>query len=288
MSSVGSLALIVVLVAEHGSLIVQGTDLGTIRGAVSDPSGARVGFAQIKLSDLTTNIGRTIVADANGDYEISGLKPGSYSLLVSKAGFANLEVPQIFLHNAEAVRADLRLQVAGSNEAVTISSRATTIGTESAVVSNTLDDRALTELPRHSRDIYSFLYLSPNITQARQDTFKFIGAQSYGASFTVDGLRTTGSLFGGPTLSQPTLESVGELTVLSDNFTAEYSGIASVRIVTKRGGDKFHGSLFHRNKKLGMCLTHVATRACGLAFLSLQGIRPTIWSWVEGSTTTAC
>ena len=83
-----------------------------------------------------------------------------------------------------------------------------------------------------------FLYLNPDITQGPggDGTFKFIGAQSYGATFSLDGQRTNGGIFGEPTSSQPSLETVGELIVLSKNFTAEYSGIANIRIETKRGG----------------------------------------------------
>ena len=63
-----------------------------------------------------------------------------------------------------------------------------------------LNNAQLIELPRDSRDIYSFLYLSPNITRgAAEGSFKFIGAQSYGASFSVDGQRSNGGVFGEPT-----------------------------------------------------------------------------------------
>src|SRR6185436_11024252 len=72
--------------------------------------------------------------------------------------------------------------------------------------------------------------------------------QSYGAAFSLDGQRSNGGIFGGATASQPSLEAISELTVLSNNFTAEYAGIANIRIDTKRGEQKFHGSLFYNNK----------------------------------------
>src|SRR6202022_855727 len=105
------------------------------------------------------------------------------------------------------------------------------------------------QLPRDSRDIYSFLYLNPNITQGSADgEFKFIGAQSYGANFSVDGQRSNGGIFGSHTPSPPSLEAVGEVNVLSNDFSAEYAGIANIRISTKRGGSQFHGSAFYNNK----------------------------------------
>ena len=56
-------------------------------------------------------------------------------------------------------------------------------------------------MPRDNRDIYSFLYLNPDITQGAggDGSFKFIGGQSYGASFSLDGQRTNGGIFGEPT-----------------------------------------------------------------------------------------
>src|SRR4029078_5330065 len=79
-------------------------------------------------------------------------------------------------------------------------------------------------------------------------SFKFIGAQSYGASFSLDGQRSNGGVFGEPTASQPSLEVIGALTVLTNNFTAEYAGIANIRVLTKRGESGYHGSLFYNNR----------------------------------------
>ena len=111
------------------------------------------------------------------------------------------------------------------------------IDTEDQTISQTLDNKALIDLPRDSRNVYSFLYLNPNITQADADgNFKFIGAQSYGASFSLDGQRSNGGIFGQPTQSQPSLEAVGEINILTTDFSAEYAGIANIRVNTKRGG----------------------------------------------------
>ena len=104
-------------------------------------------------------------------------------------------------------------------------------------------------MPRDSRDPYTFLYLNPNITQADADgTFKFLGAQSYGANFSLDGQKSNGGVFGAPTESKPSLEAIGEINVLSNDFSAEYSGVGNVRVTTKRGGAGYHGSAFYNNK----------------------------------------
>jgi len=226
----------------------QGTNLGTIRGTITDTNGALVTVARVQVTDLATDLARDVTTNSEGNYEITGLKFGSYKVTVTAQGFKTASINQVGLRGGDTVRADVQLQVGGATETVEVSASAP-INLETPTVSGQLGSRELQELPRDSRDIYSFLYLNPNITQGNGDgTFKFIGAQSYGASFSLDGQRSNGGIFGEPTASQPSLETVGELVVLSNNFTAEYAGIANVRIETKRGGKDYHGSLFYNNK----------------------------------------
>jgi hypothetical protein len=141
------------------------------------------------------------------------------------------------------------------------------INTEDQTISEALSPKAVIELPRDSRDIYQFLYINPNITQgAEPGAFKFIGGQSYGASFSVDGQRSSGGVSGSQTQSQPSLESVGELNVLSNSFSAEYAGVANIRVNTKRGGDQYHGSLFYNNSNSALGAWTLADKANLAAF----------------------
>ncbi|HYZ84129.1 MAG TPA: TonB-dependent receptor, partial [Bryobacteraceae bacterium] len=243
------LALVVSLLAGTGILYSQGTDLGTIRGNVLDASGAAVPQARVLITDVGTNISTTVTTNDDGEYEAPSLRSGDYRVTVSAEGFGTLEITGVVLRPGSTARADARLDVARSAEQVVVRADAPLIQSDLPTIGSTLANQALVELPRDSRDIYSFLYLNPNITRgATEGAFKFIGAQSYGASFSVDGQRTNGGVFGEPTATQPSLETIGELTVLSNSFTAEYAGIANVRVTTRRGGSDYHGSLFYNNK----------------------------------------
>jgi carboxypeptidase family protein len=228
--------------------MAQGTNLGTIRGTITDNTGAVVTGAKVQVVDLATDIVREATTNSEGNYEVAGLKFGSYRVAVAASGFKTSTVNQVSLRGSDIVRTDVTLQVGGTTETVEVTA-VTTINLETPTVSDQLTAREIQELPRDSRDIYSYLYLNPNITQSTGDgAFKFIGAQSYGASFSLDGQRANGGIFGEPTASQPSLETIGELVILSNNFTAEYAGIANVRLETKRGGKDYHGSLFYNNK----------------------------------------
>lgn len=231
-----------------GLLFGQGTDLGIIRGTITDSQGAVIVGARVVITDLATGISIDRLSDATGVYEAVNLKSGTYKVMAGFEGFDNTEVLDVVVKMGATSRVDVRLNPKGKAEVVTVTSEAPLIQTEAPVVSGTLSTQQIQDLPRDSRDIYSFLYLNPNITYNPDDGFKFIGASSYGANFSMDGQRATGAGFGQAVGGQPSLETIGEVTVLSNNFSAEYGGIANIRVSTKRGTAKYHGSLFYDNK----------------------------------------
>jgi len=227
----------------------QGTDLGTIRGVVTDPSGSVVPNATIALADATTGALRQTKSNAQGEYEIFGLRSGTYKVTVNSSGFASKVIDNVVVQGSSVVGINVSLKLSSAEEKVEVIGGAPEINTEDSTIASTISSRSVIDLPRDTRDVYSFLYLNPNITQADTNgDFKFVGAQSYGASFSLDGQRSNGGIFGDPTQSEPSLEAVDEVNVLSNNYSAEYGGIANVRITTKRGGSQYHGSMFYNNK----------------------------------------
>ena len=232
-----------------GRLFAQGTDLGTIRGTVTDTSGAVVPGATVVITDLATNTSHQLTSNADGNYEAFGLNAGSYKALVTAPGFASEEIDGIVLTGSSVINADARLRPSTTQQTVEVTAEAPLVNSDNQTISETLNSREIIDLPRDSRDVYDFLYLNPNITQSGEPgDFKFLGAQSYGASFTVDGQASNGGIFGTQTSSQPSLEAISEVNVLSTDFSAEYAGIANVRIMSKRGTAKYHGSLFYENE----------------------------------------
>src|ERR1041385_802222 len=247
--AMASIMLVAVVICFSTAAYAQGSNLGTIRGTVTDAHGAVLPNAAVKVTDQATGLTRDLSTNGEGNYEVVALKPGTYKVSVSAAGFKTTSMDAV-VSGSDTVRADLKLEVGAQTEnVIVVGGEAGVIEKDQPVLSSTLDNRQLNEVPRDSREILEFLYLNPDITQGATDgTFKFIGAQSYGASFSLDGQRTNGGIFGEPTSSQPSLETIGELIVLSKNFSAEYSGIANIRIETRRGGASYHGSLFYNNK----------------------------------------
>jgi hypothetical protein len=172
---------------------------------------------------------------------------------VTATGMSKTEITNVLIKGSDTVSANAVLKISSAQESIVVNVESAAIDTEDQTISQTLDNNAVIDLPRDSRNVYSFLYLNPNITQADSDgNFKFIGAQSYGASFSLDGQRSNGGIFGQPTQSQPSLEAVGEINILTTDFSAEYAGIANIRVNTKRGGSSYHGSAFYNNKNAAL------------------------------------
>ena len=270
MTSKGLISLLAALIlgfgAGNANLFAQGTDLGTIRGTVSDSSGAVIPNAQVEVMDLATLTVKRVTTDGHGDYQASALQGGHYKVTITAPGFSTAVITGIVLTGSDAVSANATIHPS-ANVTVAVSSEASTIDTTNQTLSQTLGSRAILDLPRDSRDIYSFLYINPNITQSDEPgDFKFIGAQSYGASFSVDGQRSNGGIFGQATDSEPSLEAVGDLNVLSDAFSAEYAGIANIRVTTKRGGADYHGSIFYNNKNAALAAWTLADKDAAASF----------------------
>ena len=259
-----SLALVITVGCAQ-SLLAQGTDLGTIRGTVTDPSGAVIANASVTIADLATNTVRHTETNPHGEYQMFGLPSGTYKVTIAAPGMTSHEIAGIVLSGSDTVNANAVLKISSATESVVVTTEAPTINTADQTISDTITSREVIDLPRDSRDVYSFLYLNPNITQGVGDGhYKFVGFQSYGANFTIDGQRSTSTLDGSPSASEPSLEAVGELNVLSNDFSAEYAGISSIRVTTKRGSNQFHGSVFYDNKNSALA---------GLTIQDQQGIR---------------
>ena len=263
-----SLAILILGVGiSTSTLLAQGTDLGTIRGTVTDQSGALLPGALVTITDTAT--GKTLQATTNqhGDFVVSALPGGRYTAKVTATGFSVSVINGIVLAGSDSVSVNASMHPATTSSVVVSASDAPIINTENQTLSQTISSKAIIDLPRDSRDIYSFLYINPSITQADEPgNFKFIGAQSYGASFSVDGQRSKGGIFGQQTKTEPSLEAVSDLNVLSDTFSAEYAGVANIRVTTKRGGSGYHGSLFYNNSNSALAAWKLSDKAAAAAF----------------------
>ena len=146
-------------------LVAQGTDLGTITGSVTDSSGALVPNATVTILDLSTNTPRETKTNAEGVYRVFGLRPGGYKVTVAAPNMGTAQITGIQLVGSDVVNANAVLKVASTTQTLEVTAEAPLVNTDDQTISDTINSRAVIDLPRDSRDVYSFLYLNPNITQ---------------------------------------------------------------------------------------------------------------------------
>src|SRR5215813_1972700 len=108
------------MVCASATAFAQGTNLGTIRGTVTDANGALVSGAKVQMTDLETNLSRGATTNKEGVYEVNGLKYGAYKVTVTAEGFKTATVNQVALRGGVTVRADVQLQVGGTAETVEV------------------------------------------------------------------------------------------------------------------------------------------------------------------------
>src|SRR5438046_1025463 len=101
------------------TIYAQGTNLGTIRGTVTDPNGAVIPNAAVQITDQTTGIARDLTTNSQGDYEAAALKPGTYKVTVSVSGFKTVTVDAI-VNGSDTVRADVTTEVGAQSENVIV------------------------------------------------------------------------------------------------------------------------------------------------------------------------
>ena len=252
------LAMAAVAVPLHAQSV-----LGTIRGTVTDAQGGMVPKAAVLITDEATGVPRALETNAEGFYEASNLRPGTYRVEIVTTSFKKYEKPGVVVSTGAAQRVDAKLELGGITETVSVSAEAiNNIVVESPSVSVGLDSQQLRDLPRNSRDMQSFLLLNPNVLGGGDD-MQFLGGRTYGVSYVQDGQASTNAIFGTVGNSAPGLDAIAEVQVLSNSYSAEYGGLAGVVVTTKRGGNRYNGTMFYDYNSDGLNALTYAQKAAG-------------------------
>src|SRR6266852_2184129 len=230
---------------------------GRISVAVTDPSGAAVTNAKIMITNQDTTLSRTVKTDDRGFYVAPELAVGTYTVTVEERGFKTITKAGNDLAAGGRLTVDLILQIGDVTEKIEVSSTGETVNTISGEISRTIDSQQVEHLALNERNYGQLVSFIPGAVLTTFDQTALTTGMSTTGS-TVNGLRADGNLFtvdGGFNLDSGSnatqLDNVGidfirEVSVQTSNYSAEYgrNDGASVNVVTKSGGDKFHGSLF--------------------------------------------
>jgi hypothetical protein len=246
----------------------QTSTVGSISGTVRDPQGAAIPKAEVIIEEETTGQTRTVRTDDDGAYSAQSLPVGRYRVSVAPQGFKKTVATGVEVHVADRVVVDLTLEVGLVSEVVTVTNAAQLVETESGKVSSLVSEKQVTELPLNGRNYAALVTLVPGLSAPNEggafgtrgtglDSHVDVsvnGNQSNANMWTVDGVNNMDVGSNATLLVFPSIDSIAEFRVERNSFSAEYGQAqgAVINLVTKGGGNQFHGSLFEffRNDKL--------------------------------------
>src|SRR3982750_37031 len=248
------------LIFSTADLSAQVNATGTFSGQVTDPTGAAVSNAQVKVTDQETGIVTTKQTGTDGYFTVPLLKPGTYSIEVSIAGFTTAVRRDVVLQIQQVIQEDFKLQVGNMQQEVTVEGGAPLLNTESTEVGNVIAEHTVQQLPLNGRNFSQLALLVPGTnpgpvggirTQGNGNETQRAGAEvvasgSRGSfnTFMIDGLDDRDQSVGTVKVF-PNLESIGEFKVQVGNYSAEFaSGGAVINVITRSGANEFHGSAF--------------------------------------------
>jgi hypothetical protein len=222
---------------------------GSIVGVVHDTTQAVVPGAAVKIRGLEDNSTRSTTSDENGSFEFVNLKPGDYALTAEAQGFAEFQVPSAQLTARQTLRIDVTLGIKSQTQTVEVGDTVAVINTENAVISDSIDNQQITQLPLNNRATttspLAALSLSPNVQQDSSGNIALGGASSAMVNFSVDGISTANVRQNGALQdAYPSQEGISAVRVTSFNNSAEFSQVGDVTFTTKSGTSHYHGSLF--------------------------------------------
>ncbi|HEY2016184.1 MAG TPA: carboxypeptidase-like regulatory domain-containing protein, partial [Bryobacteraceae bacterium] len=242
----------------------QATNTGTVVGVVTDQSGAVVPGANITLTDITTNIARSLTTNGAGEYVFVNVPPSNYNILVTKAGFSADKIEGQTVSVGSQTTANFKLRVGAAQQTIEVQTTNVELQTLNATIGATVAPVAIDSLPALGRDVATFATLQPGVspegsvagTVVDQTVFQLDGGSNtndmdgsmnvYTPSFAGNPTGIGGIGAGASGVMPTPADSVEEFKVNTANQTADFdnSSGSQIEVVTKRGGQKWHGTVY--------------------------------------------
>ena len=242
-------------------IMAQSIVTGAINGTVTDPSGAVIAGASVTLSSTTTGASLTAETNASGGYSFGLVKPGTYTLSVSKSGFKQTtESVEVALGETSVFNA--KLELGSGSITVEVTGQGALLQTENANISTSIETAEIENLPNPGGDLTGIAQTAPGVTMNTT-------GGGYG-NFSAFGLPGTANLFtvNGNDYNDPFLNlnnsgasnlllgsnEIQEVSVISNAYTGQYGRQAGAQIdyATKSGGNAFHGDAVYYYNAGGM------------------------------------
>src|SRR6266446_1008174 len=251
--------LVVTVLAGLSACCLYAQTFGEVTGRVTDPSGAVIPGASVTLTNVNTNAVRNVVTTEAGAYTFPSVPPGFYRLRTELSGFKAAVSEPFEVQVQQVVRLDMVLQLGQVSETVEVAATADLLQAETATVGTVIENKTITELPLNGRQYLNLVALAPNVNMlspsagqagSRQGGERATQSISTGGQrimfnyFTLDGVNNTDPNFN-TYIVLPSIDAIQEFKVQLGVYPAEFGHQSTqINVLTKSGGNAYHGSLF--------------------------------------------
>jgi len=272
MKQYAKMCFLVALVLLVTGIMAMAQDTARVIGTVTDPSGAAIPGATISVTNLATNRVVTAQSQADGEYVVNALLPGSYKVEAKRDSFKT-DTAKVTLDISQVARVNFKLQVGSSNETVNVTDDIPLVETATSSAGGIIQGRQVVELPLNGRNFVSLATLTPGVsrgvyadaatgTQGNSETWR--NSESGGAALAVNGLRPQANNFlldgvddnealVNTIVIYPAIEDIAEFKLTTSVAPAEFgrAGGAVVQVSTKSGANSIHGSEYWFRRTVG-------------------------------------
>ena len=245
------------------------TESASIRGTITDPTGASVNGATVRLADVDHGATAELRTGNDGAYTFSNIYPGNYRMEVETSGFKLVRLTGITVNVQDRLERNFRLEVGNASESVTVEGDTIALNTIDGTVSTIVDRHLIDNLPLNGRSFQTLIMLTPGVVVAPtvfddQGQFSINGQRADANYFTVDGVSANFGVTGysplvqtaggslpalsaqGGTNSLVSADAMQEFRVQTSSFAPEFGRTpgGQISVVTRSGTNAFHGALF--------------------------------------------
>jgi len=224
---------------------------GTIRGTVTDPSGAAIPKAAVKLTDASTNISRDTLTNDSGIFVFPDVPIGTYNLKIVSAGFETQNRPNLTLITGQVIDLPISMAVGAQTQQITVTSDTQQIETSASAVEQSVTQQQMRDLPLNGRNPLQLTLLAAGTvltttgTESGQEDntgLSVNGLRATENTYTLDGTIYVNRFFDSVPI-MPNPDALQEFTIQSSNYSADHAGAgALIQLSTRSGTAQLHGS----------------------------------------------
>ncbi len=260
----------------------------TLTGTVTDPNGAAVQNATVTVTNQQTGLSTTVNTTGEGNYTVTPLIPGRYTVVVEAQGFKRAQSEEVQLYTATTSTFNAVLEVGAVGDTVVVTATAPLLEADTASRGQVVERERIAELPLVGRNPINLVTLAPGVTfngnvqfqrpfdNGDNVNFSINGGLNRHNEFTLDGvsnnaLTDVGSSTGRTASSNniafiPSSEATEEFKVQTNSYDAQYgrTGGGTVNVSIRAGGNRFHGSAYEFARRYQLNANRFNNNARGL------------------------